>query len=196
MKQNVKSIIVLILTIVIFTFISLLLNFVRNINAKVVKNENKIGINIKNEIIDSLNILTAEAEYEEIITRRETWIMGLNPSIARVKVKGNIKVGSRLIDVKKAEDKYIISLSEPEVLQHEIVKQGQWETKEGILNGFDPIIEGEIFENSKKSMEDRLYDELKQESIKNNELAIYSILGRYTKEKISEENCEIMYLQE
>jgi hypothetical protein len=194
MKGKIKSIIVIILITTIFISIGLISSLARTISAEATENANKVDINIKSEIIDSLHIVTAECDYEEVITRKETWIMGLNPSIAMVKVKGNIKVGSELIDVKKEKGKYIINLSEPKVLQHEIEKEGNWETREGILNEFDSKIEGEVFEKTKKSVEERLFDELKQKSIKNNELAIYSILSQYMDENINEDNCKIVYL--
>jgi hypothetical protein len=194
MKKNIKSIIVIVLTTTLFISIGLISSLIRNISAEATENANKVDINIKSEIIDSLQIVTAECDYEEVITRKETWVMGLNPSIARVKVKGNIKVGSELIDVKKEKDKYIISLSEPKVLQHEIEKEGKWETREGILNEFDSSIEGEVFEKTKKSIEERLFDELRQKSINNNELSIHSILSQYIDEDINEDNCEIVYI--
>lgn len=194
MKGKIKSIIVIVLITTLFISIGLISSLIRNISAEATENANKVDINIKSEIIDSLHIVTAECDYEEVITRKETWVMGLNPSIAMVKVKGNIKVGSELINVKKEKDKYIINLSEPKVLQHEIEKEGNWETREGILNEFDSKIEGEVFEKTKKSVEERLFDELKQKSIKNNELAIYSILSQYMDENINKDNCEIVYI--
>ena len=194
MKRNIKSIMVIVLTITLFISIGLIVNLIRNISAEAAENANKVDINIKSEIIDSIHIVTAECDYEEVITRKETWIMGLNPSLARVKVKGKIKVGSELIDVKKETGKYIINLSEPKILQHEIKKEGNWETKEGILNEFDSKIEGEVFERTKKSIEERLFDELKQKSIENNKIAIHSILSQYIDEDINEDNCEITYI--
>lgn len=192
MKQSIKSMIAIVLAVIIVIFTILFISFFKDIGTEAFKNSNATSININSEIEDYLQLLTAEGEYEEIITRKETWIMGINSSVARVKVKGSIKVGSQLIDVKKEEDRYIITLSEPGILQHDIKKQGQWETIEGILNEFDAAVEGEIFQSSKRDIEDRLLPELRSESIKNNKLAIYTILGKFANKEISEENCEII----
>ena len=181
MRKNIRIILILALSVVFLVFVSLIINLNRTIKAKEIENANKTDAHIASAIEDSIKLLSVEGDYEEIITTKKTWVLGLNPSIAWVKVKGTIKVGSSVIDASKKGSKYIIKLSEPEIISHEIKPEGLWNTKEGFLNYFDASYDGKIIAESKKIIEKEKFNELKQRCIENNKQIIQSCLKAYGK---------------
>lgn len=181
MRRSIKIILMLILTAVLFVFVSQIINLNKSIKAEAVENANKTDAHIASEIEDSIKLLSVEGDYEEIITTKQTWILGLNPSIAWAKVKGTIKVGSSVIDAGKKGNKYVIKLSEPEIVSHEIEREGSWHTREGLLNSFNAAADGKIIADSKRIIENEKFDELKQRCIENNKQIIQSCLKAYGK---------------
>lgn len=181
MRKNIRIIIILVLMVVLLVFASLIINLNKSIKAKELENTNKTDAHIASAIEDSIKLLSVEGDYEEIITTKKTWVLGLNPSIAWVKVKGTIKVGSNVLDAGKKGSKYIIKLSEPEIISHEINPEGLWNTEEGFLNHFDAASDGKIIEESKKIIEKEKFNELKQRCIENNKQIIQSCLKAYGK---------------
>lgn len=182
MRKSIRIILVLILTTVLLVFISQIINLNRSIKAEAGENANSTDAYIISQIEDSIKLLSAEGNYEEIITAKQTWILGLNPSIAWVKVRGTIKVGSEVIDISKEDSKYVIKLSEPEIISHQINPEGLWNTEEGFLNYFDVASDGKIIAESKKIIEKGKFDELKQRCIENNKQIIQSFLDAYAKD--------------
>jgi hypothetical protein len=180
--KNTKKIIY----IIVLIFVFLLCGFgsyksIKNILSEASAKANMNDANIVSAIEDSLKLISIEGVYEEIITTKQTWVMGLNPSMAWVKVNGIIKVGSQLVNIDKEGNEYIITMSEPKIIDSDLKKEGQWQTKEGILNRFDPTMEGKIFEENKKTIEEKKFEELKQRCMENNNQIIQSFFDVYAK---------------
>lgn len=180
--KNTKEIIYIIVLILVF----LLCGFgsyksIKNILSEASSKANMNDVNIVSAIEDSLKLISVEGVYEEIITTKQTWVMGLNPSLAWVKVNGIIKIGSQLVNIDKEGEEYIITMSEPKIIDSDLKKEGQWQTKEGILNSFDLTMEGKIFEENKKTIEEKKFEELKQQCIENNKQIIQSLIDVYAK---------------
>lgn len=182
MKKGFKGIVILLLVVVIVVFTVLIFNLKTKFAKQATENANRIDAYIENMVDESLKLVSAEGKYEEIITAKQTWILGLNPSTAWVKANGVIKVGSRLIDVSKEEGKYIFKLSEPEILEHTLTPEGQWSTNEGLFNSFDSARDGEILAEQKRKIEAERFEELSKSCKLSNDQIVKSFLSSLGKE--------------
>jgi len=154
-------------------------------NIKALKQTQKNNVNILKMIEDSISLCSVEYDYENYITRRKTWVVGLNPSIKYAKFIGKIKVGCEIKSVKKESNIFKIVLSEPYVVEHEINRIGEWEGKEGTWNNFTLTEEGKVTNEQKMIIEKRLNDELQQEDKKRNKELISDLLLKFGENKDS-----------
>jgi len=145
----------------------------------------KTNVNILKMIEDSISLCSVAYNYEDYITRKKTWVLGLNPSIKYAKFIGEIKVGCEIKSVIKETNKFFIVLSEPFIVEHELYREGSWEGKEGTWNNFSPAEEGQFTNEQKNIVENRLIEELKQEDKKRNNELIEDLLAKFGAKKAS-----------
>jgi len=167
----------LVLAICVFGYLTF--SLIKSVKSEALEQTQKNNVNIKNMIEDSISLCSVEYNYEDYITRKKTWVVGLNPSIKYAKFTGKIKVGCEIKSVNKESNRILIVLSEPSIVEHEIKIDGIWKGKEGIWNNFKPNEEGEIINEQKKIIENRLKNELQQEDKKRNKELISELLVKH-----------------
>ncbi|MBU3112706.1 hypothetical protein [Clostridium lacusfryxellense] len=182
MKRKIL-IVVLVLAICVFGY--KIDSLFKSVKSDALEQTQKTNVNILKMIEDSIYVCSVEYDYEDYITRRKTWVVGLNPSIKYAKFMGKIKVGCKIKSVKKESNIFSIVLSEPSVLEHEINRKGDWEGKEGTWNNFTPAEEGKVINEQKIIIENRLINELQQEDKKRNKELISNLLVKFNEKEDS-----------
>ena len=183
MKRKILIALVLFLAICVFGYQTV--SLFKNINSEALEQTQKTNVNILKKIEDSISVCSVVYDYEDYITRRKTWVVGLNPSLKYAKFMGKIKVGCEIKSLKKESDKFSIVLSEPFVVEHEINRTSDWEGKEGTWNNFTPNEEGKVINEQKMIIENRLIGELQQEGKKRNKELISDLLVKFGENKDS-----------
>lgn len=183
-------IVVLVLAICVFGYRTDSLS--KSVKSEALEQTQKTNVNILKMIEYSISVCSVEYDYEDYITRRKTWVVGLNPSIKYAKFMGKIKVGCEIKSVKKESNIFSIVLSEPSVVEHEINRIGDWQGKEGIWNNFTPAEEGKVTNEQKIIIENRLIDELQQEDKKQNKELILEL---FVKLGGNEDSFRITYVE-
>ncbi|MBU3129001.1 hypothetical protein [Clostridium tagluense] len=180
-----KILIALVLVLAICASVYQTFSLFKNIKSEELEQTQKTNVNILKMIEDSISVCSVEYDYEDYITRRKTWVVGLNPSIKYAKFIGKIKVGCEIKSVKMESNIFSIVLSEPFVVEHEINRKGDWQGKEGIWNNFTPAEEGKVTNEQKMIIENKLIDELQQEDKKRNKELISDLLIKFGENKDS-----------
>ena len=189
MKRKIL-ILVLVLAICVFGFQTI--SLIKNIKSNVLEQTQKTNVNILKMIEDSISVCSVEYDYEDYITRKKTWVLGLNPSIKYAKFMGKIKVGCEIKSVKKESNIFAIVLSEPFVVEHELNRISDWEGKEGTWNNFTPTEEGKVTNEQKMIIENRLINELQQEDKKRNKELMSDLLVKFGE---NEDSFRITYVK-
>lgn len=174
-----RKILIVVLFLVFCVSVYQTVSLFKNIKSEALEQTQKTNVNILKMIEDSISICSVEYNYEDYITRRKTWVIGLNPSLKYAKFMGKVKVGCEIKSVKKESDKFLIVLAEPSVVEHEINRTSDWEGKEGTWNNFTPAEEGKVLNEQKIIIENRLIDELQQEDKKRNKELISDLLVKF-----------------
>ena len=180
-----RKILILVLVLAICVFGYQTESLFKRVKSKTLEQTQKTDVTIKKMIEDSISICSVEYNYEDYITRKKTWVVGLNPSIKYAKFTGKIKVGCEIKSFNKKSNIFLIVLSEPSVVEHEINREGEWRGKEGIFNNFKPDEEGKIINEQKIIMDNRLKNKLQQEDKKRNEELISDLLLKLGENKDS-----------
>lgn len=171
-----RKTLILVLSLAICVFVYLTFSLFKSIKSEALEQTQKTDVNILKMIENSISLCSVEYDYEDYITRKKTWAFELNPSIKYAKFEGKIKVGCEIKSIKKESKKFLIVLSEPFIMEHEINRSSDWKGKEGIWNNFKPNEEGEVIDEQKKIIEKRLTEDLQEEDKKRNKELISDLL--------------------
>ena len=92
-----RKILILVLVLAICVFGYQTISLFKNIKSDALEQTHKTNVKILKMIEDSISVCSVEYDYEDYITRKKTWVVGLNPSIKYAKFMGKIKVGCEII---------------------------------------------------------------------------------------------------